>query len=117
MFEKHEKWFILAIIAAAIWYFYRKGMTQKSTSDFASAYADLFSRPSQPIDTTMIPASGSLVNPTTEQILPAEASYTPPFNAAQPSTVPISQRVSSGVYTWYPAPPTLRRAPLDSSYV
>lgn len=103
MFEKHEKWFILGIIALAIYYFYKRGKTQQGQTDL------LMTRP----EPSMYSAPGSLVNPTIEEILPAQTTYTPPFAAAQPATVPISQKVSTGVFQFYPAPPVLRNPPAD----
>lgn len=108
MFEKHEKWFILGFIALAIYYFYKKGIGQTKQPAIPGT--------TPAIDTTTIFSTGSLVDPTMEvgTTQPAQASGPVFFAPAQPATVPVSQRVSSGQFSFYPAPPVLRFAPADN---
>lgn len=108
MFEKHEKWFIFGFIALAIYYFYKKGIGQTKQPQIPGT--------TPAIDTTTIFSTGSLVDPTSEVMstLPAQATRPLAFAPAQPATVPISQRVSAGQFSFYPAPPVLRYAPADN---
>lgn len=103
MWEKYEKFWILGILALAVYYFYKKGkMTGTSVpgsapADFSSFLADFG-------------GSGSIVNTTAEagNIQPAQATRPVAFNPAQPSTVPYSQRVSAGQFTYMTGVPVLR---------
>lgn len=99
MFERHEKWFVLAIIAIAIWYFYKKGSMPgvSVAGSEANPYGQLG-------------LAGSLVNQAVEPgtVQPAQATSPVRFTPAQPSTVPISQRVSVGTFTYAPSVPVLR---------
>jgi hypothetical protein len=87
MNESNEKWFVLAIIAVAIWFFWKKAKTS-----FAAA-------PNIPQEAGVFPAIGStfgsVVNPTLEMgsAQPAQATRPVLYSPAQPSSTPTSTRV------------------------
>ena len=107
MFEKHEKWFVLGIIALVIYYFYKKGSMANAVNVPGTAQPSGLS--------SIFSEFGSIVNPTQEpgSVQPAQGTSPVNFTPAQPSTVPISQRVSAGQFNWYPAPPVLRTSGSD----
>lgn len=109
MFEKHEKWFVLGIIALVIYYFYKKGKPMQSgavVEPGTEFYSNVFGK-----------MQGSLVDQTTEPgaVQPAQATTPVVYRPAQPSGVAKSQIVSAGQFSWYPAPPVLRNVPVDIS--
>lgn len=110
MFEKYEKFWILGLIALAVYYFYKKGSASQ-----AAVTSAIGGPPNPPPEPATIYSTGSLVNPTDELFSgqPAQTSTPVLFKPAQPSAVQVSQRVSSGQWTFYPAPPVLRSAPAD----
>jgi hypothetical protein len=90
--EKHEKWIILAVIAIAIYYFFKKGMAQTAPSAITNPNSFLQMLPG---GAQTYNPMGSDVNPVQEknQLLVAQGSAPIPFAPAQPSSPPTITRV------------------------
>lgn len=101
MFERYEKWWILAILAIVIYYLYKKG-TAKTSSDGSCAQESPGS--------TLTHFFGSIVNPTMEPkvVQPAQSTTPVLFTPAQPSSAPTQTRVSAGTYNWSPVRSPIR---------